>query len=541
MPARGDRLERVSRWITLASFALAVLSYLAAPVAALAWRQLPFPGFLVDPSLVVNNRLGHGWSGQEAGIANPQLITRIAAVTVTTTAEFRAALEQHAPGDTVTVFTRSPDGKVQLFPSVKLAAFPGQDFATLFWLPYLIGLAYLIIGIWVYWASGSTRPGRTLAFFCVGVSLATGLLFDVMSTHIATQVWMASLAFLGGALISLAMRFPSEWGPVADRPWLLALPYAPSAALTIWSIAALNQTADPWAIAPPTDTSYLYVALGCLVFLAVALVQARSSRSHAVRQQSRIVLLGSFLAFSPVVVWFTSPIFGLRIPFNNALYLPELILFPISVATAILRYRLLELDTLVNRAIVYGALTAILAGFFTAAVGLSQRAFVAATGQRSDSAVVLTTLIIVAVATPLKDRLQKWVDRQFRQLPSTALLDFGEEVQSFIQFNDISLLSQRLLDKCAKSLDAECGAVIRTATGEPEVTHTFGQWRGAAHVSVPLSYQGQQYGLLMLGPRRANRPYKQRDVSSLADVAGSVAHAMHVTLHPAAAEIADPS
>lgn len=541
MPRPVDRLERASRWITLGAFALAGAIYLAAPVAALAWRQLPFPGFLVDPSLIVNNRQGHDWSGQQAGIVNPQLITRIASMPVNSTRDFRAALGELAPGDIVTVFTRLPDGKVQLYPSVKLAPFPSEDFATLFWLPYLIGLAYLLIGVWVYWASGSTRPGRTLAFFCVGVSLATGLLFDVMSTHLATEIWMASLAFLGGALISLAMRFPSEWGPVAKRPWLLALPYTPSAALTIWSIVALHQTSDPWAIALPTDICYRYVALGCVFFLSVALVQARSSSSRAVRQQSRIVLLGSFLAFTPVVAWFTSPMVGVTLPFNNALYLPELILFPISVATAILRYRLLELDTLVNRAIVYGTLTAILAGLFTAAVGLSQRAFIAATGQRSDSAVVLTTLIIVAVATPIKDRLQKWVDRQFRQLPSTALLDFGDEVQSFIQFNDISLLSQRLLDECAKSLDAECGAVIRTTTGDPEVTHTFGQWRGAAHVSVPLSFQGQQYGLLMLGPRRANRPYKQRDVASLAGVAGSVAHAMHVSLHPATAEIADPS
>lgn len=541
MASRADNLERASRLITLTAFALAALTYLAAPVAALAWRQLPFPGFLVDPLLIVNTRVGQDWSGKQAGITNPQLVTRIAAVPVSTTHDLETALSELSPGDTVTVFTVTPDGKVQLFPSVHLSPFPNQDFGTLFWLPYIIGLAYLLIGVWVYWASGSTRPGRTLAFFCVGVSLTAGLLFDVMSTHLAPELWVASLAFLGGALISLGMRFPVEWRPVAVRPWLLVLPYVPSLALAVWAMAALHQTGDPWALAAPVNGCYRYVALGSLIFLGVVLFHARMSSSHSVRQQSRIVLLGSILAFAPVVGWFISPMLGLTIPFNNVLYLPELILFPISVATAILRYRLLELDTLVNRAIVYGGLTAVLAGLFTAVVGLSQRLFVAATGQKSDSAVVLTTLIVVAIATPLKDRIQKWADRVFRQLPSITLLDFGDEVKTFVQFNDISLLSQRLLDECARSLDAECGAVVRTAGGEPEVTHTFGEWRGAAQVSVPLTYKGKQYGLLMLGPRRANRPYKQRDVASLADVASSVAHAMQLALHPIPPEIADPS
>jgi hypothetical protein len=525
-----DRLEQLSRWITLGAFAIAGVSYLAAPVMALAWRQLPFPGFLVDPSLVVNDRVGDGWSGKDSGMSASQLVTRIAAVPVSTTQEFTAALEGMSAGDTVTVFTRSQDGKVKLFPSVKLAPFSNQDFATLFWLPYVVGLAYLAIGVWVYWASGSTRPGRTLAFFCVCVAIAAGLLFDIMSTHTFRWLWTAALAFLGGALISLAMRFPVEWPPVKERPWLLAVPYIPSFVLTGWTWLAMSQVANPWALALPTQVSYRLTAFGCFFFLGVVFYQARSSPSRSIQRQARIVLLGSLLAFLPIVLWFAAPVVGLSFPFNNALFLPGLLLFPMTVATAILRYRLLELDTLVNRAIVYGALTAVLAGIFTAAVGLTQRLFVATTGQQSDSALVLTTLIVVAMATPLKDRLQKWVDRQFRQLPSTALLDFGDEVRSFVQFNDVGLLSQRLLDECARSLDAECGAVIQFDNGQPVIAHTFGEWRGMARVSVPLVYQDANYGLLMLGPRKANRPYKQRDVASLAEVANNVAHAIHVAL-----------
>ena len=67
---------------------------------------------------------------------------------------------------------------------------------------------------------------------------------------------------------------------------------------------------------------------------------------------------------------------------------------PIAIGIAITRYRLFEIDRLINRTLVYGSLTAILAGVFTAAIGLAQRVFVAVTGEKSDAAIVLTTLVV---------------------------------------------------------------------------------------------------------------------------------------------------
>jgi len=84
-----------------------------------------------------------------------------------------------------------------------------------------------------------------------------------------------------------------------------------------------------------------------------------------------------------------------------------------AFGVAILRYRLYDIDLVINRTFVYGALTAILAGLYTASITLSQRAFMALTGERSDAAIVITTLVVAATFTPIKQRLERVASRRF--------------------------------------------------------------------------------------------------------------------------------
>jgi hypothetical protein len=86
---------------------------------------------------------------------------------------------------------------------------------------------------------------------------------------------------------------------------------------------------------------------------------------------------------------------------------------PISMGIAILRYRLYDIDLLINRTLVYALLTAILAALYFGGIVLSQRFFVILTGQRSTLAVVASTLLIAALFNPLRRRIQSFVDRRF--------------------------------------------------------------------------------------------------------------------------------
>src|SRR5207253_2169850 len=76
---------------------------------------------------------------------------------------------------------------------------------------------------------------------------------------------------------------------------------------------------------------------------------------------------------------------------------------PVAVGVAILRYRLYDIDLIINRTLVYVLLTAILAGVYTAVVALFQRTFVAISGQGSDLAIVMTLFVLATVFTPIKN------------------------------------------------------------------------------------------------------------------------------------------
>lgn len=525
--AIADTLERLSRWCTYLAFAIAMAAAVVTPLLAVEWSGRPYPGFMIDPTLVINSNASSAPSGATAALRFPRRVVRISGEATQTVSDFDRALLARRVGDTITIFVADPGGEQQLVHPVRLTGFPRGELLRLFWLPYLVGLAYLAIGLWVYSVQGHTRPGRALAFFCACTAVVTLLLFDATSTHVAPEIWSLAMALEGGTLLSLAMRFPTEWRPIASRPWILAGPYLLSLALALWSAIALN-SADRWAYVTAWGASYRYAAVGIVVFILVSLYRARRSRSALVRRQARIVLLGSTLAFVPVTIWFLAPLAGVSMRFETALLLPPLLIFPLSAAVAIVRYRLWEVDSLVNQTVVYGTLTAILAGLYTASISLSQRLFVAVTGERSDAAIVITTLIVASAFTPVRVRLQAAVERAFQDPIQRLkpLKDFGNTVRSFVELSDADRIARRLLETAATSLRAE-SAALRLARGDGlEIAHTFGAWRGHAAASIPIEHDGRRIGLLQLGPRKGGERYRGREIDAAAEEIARVAPAL---------------
>ena len=86
---------------------------------------------------------------------------------------------------------------------------------------------------------------------------------------------------------------------------------------------------------------------------------------------------------------------------------------PIAIGIAILRYRLYDIDLIINRTLVYGSLTAMLILVYVGGVVPLQYAFRALTGQGSQLAIVASTLAIAALFNPLRGRIQAFVDRRF--------------------------------------------------------------------------------------------------------------------------------
>ncbi len=571
-PSAGGLAGRTGYLTGLLAFALAAAVFVAAPLLALRWAALPFPGFVVESTLVVAEPSGAGWAGRAAGLDYPQRVTALNGLPVSSTEAFDAALSRLAPGQELRVDVVLPDGSTRAFAGIPLGSFPLRDLLRMFFLPYAIGLAYLAIGAWVLFARGRTPQGSAFSLFCFCAAAGVALIFDLVSSRQGVELWTLALPLVGGSMIRLALYFPAEWPAVQRRPWLGALPLALSFALAVWGWWALHGP-DPWAYVEAWRGSYFYLALGILVLEGMMLYQQRRSPQEVARRQARIVLLGSLLAFTPIAVWTLAPLGGFLLPWNPALFTPPLILFPLSIAAAIARYRLWDLDFFVNRTLVYTGLTLILALLFFGLVLAFRPALGLLIGQPSPLAIALATLTISALFNPLRDRLQHLSDRRFYRAKYEAALALDSFLGELRDEVDLDRLVDRLEeivwqmfhpahiftwlrspggysvslsrvdpawragpvveipaeDPLVEALRSAPGAVLldRLHLDSPGLEQLK---KGSVRMVAPLVYSGELVGWLSLGPLQGERIYSMDDRLLLSRLAARAGPAVQVAL-----------
>jgi hypothetical protein len=118
---------------------------------------------------------------------------------------------------------------------------------------------------------------------------------------------------------------------------------------------------------------------------------------------------------------------------------------PVAAGIAILRYRLYDIDLLINRTLVYGTLTATLALVYLGGVVSLQRVFVLLTGQGSQLAIVASTLAIAALFNPLRRRVQAFVDRRFFRRKYDAAKTLAQFSSKLRDETDLDALSDELV------------------------------------------------------------------------------------------------
>jgi signal transduction histidine kinase len=399
--------------VLVALLMLATLAvYVLAAVLAIQTARRPFLGAFVEPTLVVNRVGENDWTGRAAGLDLPDHLVALDGQPLTHPQSLYDQLSGYKAGDIVTLTVERDDGSRRQV-TVTLQSFPNSALIGYFVFPYGIGLAYLLIGLVVFVARREKAAGRAFALFCVAFALATGLLFDLYTTHRLVQVWVIGLATVGGSLIHLALVFPQRSRFVRRWPWLSLLVYTLSGLIALWALATTTDLDNPWAYIPAWRPLYFYTALGALLWVAMLLRRRIRTDSPVVREQTRVILLGVLVASLPLVGWFFLASLQVDPGFQPTILFAPLVLLPLSIGYAILRYRLLDVDLLISRGVSYGLLTLLIVGGYAVLINLLGLLLGSTIEANHPALVALFVLAVTLAFNPLRTHLHHAVEQLF--------------------------------------------------------------------------------------------------------------------------------
>ena len=272
------------------------------------------------------------------------------------------------------------------------------------------------IGAWTSWLASWVWVVGAAGYLAAFALFPTG---QLPSAGWRVVAWGGAIAF---ALLALADALP---------PGPLYWTSIPNPAGVVWAEPLGAYRGTLWILA-------LLVTPGATA-LSV-LFRFRHARGLE-RQQLKWFVYG---LTTTIAIWATASVIDVVRHETAIVPIVDLLAFVLifgGVAAGILRYRLFDIDVVINRTLVYGIVTALLAGAFAALSILTQRLTLAVTGQESQAAVVLAALVVTALFQPLRARVQTLVDQRFyraRYDAGRTLERFGGQVRNEVELDHLA-------------------------------------------------------------------------------------------------------
>ena len=319
-----------------------------------------------------------------------------------------------------------------------------------------IGWLFCAIGL-IFGVSHFSAEYAAYALLAPSRSLPAG---EVLA-WLTSWVWVFGL----GLIVFLDLLFPTGRLPSARWLWfarftaIVLLPAAILGALSPGLILSSTLINPLGVEGLPNVSRAIEAFMYALVVVGASSMLARLRHAGRVeRQQIKWFAYATAVAISGVILKNTIyPEVGVMWVWWVGLVLTTVgvVSSPVAMGIAIFRYRLYQIDLIINRTLVYGSLTAVLASVYLGGVVLLQYAFRALTGEGSQLAVVASTLIIAALFIPLRRRIQGFIDRRFYR----RKYDARKTLESF----SAKLRNQTDLDALSEDLVSVVGETMQPA------------------------------------------------------------------------------
>jgi signal transduction histidine kinase len=541
-----------------------------AVIQSLDWFTAPFPGFFLMANGVVPTVGGIDWPKDKGTLFHSQVVA-VDGIPVRSSADVYGYVAAR-PAGTVIQYTFRKDGAALVLPLPSMV-FTVADYLQTYGILLFFGFSWLVFGVVVGIMQPRTRQARVYLFqaLVAGLYPVSAVFLHRPNFPLLTTVYFLLECFFPATWIHLALVFPVERHFVGRQRLWLTLPYLLS---TVLAISVLRGFAsDPPDLAALHGT-YLYTSGSIVFFIAAMTFAYWENREPTARLRTKAVLPGLFIAtLLPLVAFANNAFSGRDFPVQFGL-----LFTPIgyaSLAYAIARRDLFDIDRVVRQSFVYAVLSVIVIGAYALALIIPARLVPAFAGENQAILGIAFVLILAFALNPLRLGVQSVVDRAFfrtrldyratiSQLSEvmTTLLDLKEVVAQatrvVTEAMHLESTTLCLLDAgggssvWSRGHDAElrqrpgvpCVATLATAferapqefsaaavpdhiadaEGREQIRSFLA--RIGAVVVLPLMVRRQSIGVLAFGQQRSGRAFGSDDIALLRTLANQTAIAV---------------
>ncbi len=440
-----------------------------------------------SPAGVVAREVAAGSPGASAGVRAGDVLEAVNGVPVDRPAEVTARLHAAEPDQTI-VYTIARTRTNELI-TVRLAPIPSGA-QGLYYVLAAVGIFSLLVGASVR----VRRPDNpatlhflwlTVAFFGM-LALSFSGRFDTLDWTIYwADVWATLL--LPPLFVHFTLVFPERpdsWVQSDTGRSSLPLLYLPALLLGGARVATLLRARDQGAALSSVvllleRAELVCLAAGLLAGLAIMLRALGRIRSVTARRQLRWIVWGTALGAVPFALGYALPyVLGFTPPRGADMTAVLLGLVPLAFASALVRYRLMDVEVIIKRALVYAAAVAAIAAIYAVLLKLAREVFFGGNDTHNSVIALLATLVVVLLSRPVKNAIQSGLDRVYyrdRYDYRRALVGFARDLNSDL---DLLRLSERLVHRVMETLVVDRMALLIT----PATAGRDGEFSPIAHV-----------------------------------------------------------
>jgi sigma-B regulation protein RsbU (phosphoserine phosphatase) len=498
---------------------------------------------------------------------------------------FRHGLEAQA------ILNKIPDGGTAQYvieragTRLTLPVTIGRQFGLHWLAQYLLGLFFVVIGYVV----GVSKPKERVPqlFFLLSISCMIFFNNQVKSVDFNWEFinGVLSAVFFPAIFIHFFLYFPFTKGAVERHRFLVPSIYLLTVLLVvgIGTIQRLNLAISQWV----GSLLLLYIPAGFLVYY----FSYRKVKAPEERKRLQVVLWGTLIGilsfayiFAYIALYRGTGITLILYPWRG---IPILFVtaIPLSFGYAVVRYRLMNIEIVVKRSLIYAIITATVAGIYLGIVFGIGSVLRDVIGQNNPVLIIAGIVFIAIVFDPLKQRIQNFVDRRFyreRYDYQKALVEFSQTLPTLMNLDEImesvtaSILNRMHVKGVALCLYDETGSNCTTVlqrgisgrkldfpkterslvellehTRSPQVLYNLRYDRelnlsdedkeriieAGIVLAVPMFTRDRLIGILHLAPKESEKPYSEEDIDLLQTVANQAAIAIeNARLHKAEIE-----